>query len=72
MNFRDWVEKMGGPAAVGKLLGRKPKAVEHWLAGRNHPRLPEAHRILKLAKGELTLDDILKSETVGRWPKEGK
>lgn len=59
--FRDWVTEKGGTASVAKLLGKKQKAVQHWLTGYSHPKLKDAEKILKIAGGKLTLIDILKA-----------
>ena len=59
--FREWVTEKGGTEAVGKLMGKKQKAVQHWIRGHSNPKLKDAQKILKLARGKLTLEDIIKA-----------
>lgn len=59
--FREWVTEKGGTESVAKLLGKKQKAVQHWLTGHSHPKLKDAEKILKMAGNKLTLTDILKA-----------
>jgi len=70
--FRQWVLDYGGPDVVAKQMGKTRQAVQHWMSGFSHPRAKDLPRLIKLSKGKLTLEDILNSSKVGRWPKAGK
>lgn len=59
--FREWVTEKGGTESVAKLLGKKQKAVQHWVRGYSHPKLKDVEKILKLSQGKLTISDILKA-----------
>lgn len=70
--FRDWVTQKGGPGVVARLMGKNQTAVEHWVRGYSHPKLKDVPKLLKLSNGKLTLEDILNTSKVGRWPKARK
>lgn len=54
-----WVLEQGGPSRVALQLGVSHTAVGLWTAKRAVPSLPIAIKILDLAKGYLTVRDIL-------------
>jgi len=70
--FRAWVSEKGGPAVVGRLMGKSRTAVEHWVRGHSHPKTKDLPKLIKLSRGALTLEDILNTSKVGRWPEKAE
>lgn len=57
--FERWVLSAGGTREVSRRLGVHQVTVSTWTSRRAMPELKMAAKILKEAKGELTLDDII-------------
>lgn len=58
--FKNWVDKCGGPDKAGKALGVTPWAVRVWLRKEGHPKLSTMLKIVKITKGKLSLEKIMK------------
>ena len=56
--FKHWIEGQG-VAALALRLGVKRSSVYRWAKGETRPKLANVQRILKMAKGALTLADIV-------------
>lgn len=61
--FKKWVEDFGGQRKVAWLLGVSENAVVHWINGESGPRLHTLQRLVKLAQGTLTYDDVINETT---------
>lgn len=57
--FEAWVRGNGGTKAIAQALGVTQKGVQHWLCGYCKPRSKTCAKILKLARGKLTLKNIV-------------
>lgn len=57
MTLSDYIAKLGDDAAA-KLLGITKRSARAYRTKTRHPRLPEAHRIIKRSKGALTIDSV--------------
>lgn len=58
-NFERWIREQNGPTAVSKLIDVHAVTIGLWLRRQATPSLPAAKKILDLANGQLTLEDIL-------------
>lgn len=58
--FATWVEKEGGSNVVAEKLGVTGAAVRYWLRGNYSPQAVTIMKILKLAKGDVSFEDIVK------------
>lgn len=65
-NFDRWVLEMGGSFAVAKLLGVHQVTVATWVGKRSRPNMETALKILQLAKGRLTIDDLIEGTASSR------
>lgn len=57
--FKKWIQSQGGPKVLAERLGLTSHAVRVWLRGAGSPTMKTAHRIVKLSRGRLTLEDIV-------------
>lgn len=55
-----WIDSQGGVAAVAKKLKVTRQAVYIWRSGLGAPKHKTVERIVKLAKGKLTLQGVIK------------
>lgn len=58
--FERWILENGGSGEIGKRLGVHQVTVSNWISKRAIPNTLIVFKILKLAKNELTLFDIIK------------
>lgn len=67
LKFNDWVKKygkkQGGVRKLSKDLGVGEHTTRTWLRGENAPKSETILEIIKLSKGELTFEIILKETT---------
>lgn len=59
--FERWIYAFGGPLAVAKAIDVHQVTVSTWLGRTAVPSLAIASRLIKLSKGTLSIDDILKA-----------
>jgi hypothetical protein len=57
--FERWVLAYGGSLAVSKAVGVHHITVATWIGRRGRPNIETTSKLLKLAKGELTIDDVI-------------
>jgi len=57
MNLSSYIEKLGDEKAA-KLFGVKERTVASWRRGERIPAPKTAKKIVRVAKGDLTLDDV--------------
>lgn len=57
--FQIWIEREGGPRVVARLLGTESPTVRSWLAGISSPKALTMQKIVRLAKGAVSYDDII-------------
>lgn len=58
--FRKWVYANGGVVKVAKKLSVHEKTIYRWLNHQSQPQLKQVKKIIRLSKGKLTLNDIVK------------
>lgn len=58
--FEQWVLEVGGAEKLSAQLKITPGAVWHWCSRRRTPNALLCEKILGLAKGKLSLSDIVK------------
>lgn len=63
--FEEWVIFQGGFQAVADKLGCSRGTVQNWCDAKTAPSLELAYRIVTLAGGQLTYDDLV--EGTGIW-----
>lgn len=56
-SFAEWAKEYGR-GNLARALGVTWKTVDFWVRGRNYPRPESAQRILEIAGGALTMDQI--------------
>lgn len=60
MTFHKWIKSQGGPTPVAQKLGITSACVRYWLRRDATPRLRVMKKIVKLSKGQVTLDTIVR------------
>lgn len=58
--FERWILTNGGTARVAEKLGVHQMTVVSWISGRSKPGLKTVAAILKLARNELTVNDLMR------------
>lgn len=58
--FETWVRNNGGTLVIAKKLNKDQSTVQKWCGGRARPSLENINDLLKLAKGHLTFQDIVR------------
>jgi len=66
MKFREWIDTQGGPPAVAKLLGVDVYRVRTWVRSEATPKALLMQKIVKIAKGAVSYDDIITGTTRNR------
>lgn len=61
--FDKFVKDVGGINALAKKLTYHPSSVQRWVFGFGSPKSTTIAAIIKLSKGKLTFDDIIKHST---------
>lgn len=64
--FFKWIDKNGGPLAVGRKLGMPRNTVYRWRMGQRTPLLPHAYKLIKTSRGAFNFTDILSDTTKGK------
>lgn len=64
MKFQEWVADFGTPERLATELGVTAWSVRNWISGRCYPKMQTMLRIVKLSKGALTIETILRDTTV--------
>lgn len=59
MKLRKWIESQGGARKVAQILGTESPTIYAWLRGDSTPKVLVMQKIVKLANGALTYDDII-------------
>lgn len=65
MKFEKWVANQGGPVSLALKLRVQPARVRTWLRGEASPQVLIMQKMVNLAKGELTYDDIINGTKTG-------
>ncbi len=60
MKFQDWVAAFGSPERLAIELGVTSWSVRNWITGRCYPKTRNMLKIVKLSKGALTVESILR------------
>lgn len=60
--FEKWVRDFGGTKKLADTLKVSRPSVQNWLSGYCNPNSETAIQILKLAKGKLSFEDVLKAK----------
>lgn len=61
--FNAWVKDSGGADTVAEKLGVTGFAVRVWMRGEGSPLAKNIGEIIKLSKGKLTFEQIVKEST---------
>lgn len=61
--FERWVLEYGGPSKVAVAVGVSHTTVGVWLQRRASPQLGVTKKLLDLARGHLSIEDILEGTT---------
>lgn len=69
--LQDWVAKKGGASAVSRLLKVRPPRVQAWTRKEATPKPRLMQALVRVSKGELSLDSIINS-TVRARPRKAK
>lgn len=64
--FERWVLEFGGSYSLSKALGVHHVTVATWIGKRSRPNMETALRILKLADGAITMDDLMEGTASAR------
>lgn len=59
--FQKWLVDFGGPTVLAGKLGVSTYVVNHWKRGDGWPRISIILEIVRLAKGKLSIEDVIES-----------
>lgn len=57
--FRSWIKEAGGSRKLAPRLKVSDRTIRFWEQGVTAPRLKTMHKIIRLSKNKLTIEDIL-------------
>jgi DNA-binding transcriptional regulator YdaS (Cro superfamily) len=66
MTFKSWLAVQGGPKVLAPKLGVSEIAVYKWMQGKATPKSGTLMRILRMARGKLTITEIFNARDFGK------
>jgi hypothetical protein len=66
MTFKTWIANQGGPKVLAPKLGVSEIAVYKWMQGNATPLSRTLIKILRMARGKLTINEILAARDFGK------
>lgn len=62
--FQQWLKEFGGADKLARVLKVSPRVAHRWRRAEGWPKVETMLEIVKLSKGELTLEDVIATT----WP----
>jgi DNA-binding phage protein len=61
MKLQTWIEENGGVVVIAQKLNVKQRTIYYWIHRKVHPRVEMILKIVKLSRGALTIEDVVRS-----------